>query len=237
MALRLPCKKGEHFLHLARILKKKVSEICWQYFKFLKFICGPPCPYKGCLGATFNVDDIQRPCESSSSGSEKSSESDDDDTPFRERGNLIERRYHIISIDPDTFDPPYWCRAVDLTKFLNAWNPESIFQDENCRGLEESAGNVQECCVEKCCVNLVSDELGSSWKDLGRELNVSEPKIQNILEDDHGQKEQGLHVLYAWKNGIGSGAYVRLLTDALEKITRKDVADKLVQHCREKHIS
>ena len=131
------CKNGEHFLHLARVLKKKVNEICRQYFKFLKFICGPPCPNVCCPGAAFNADDIQRPCESSSSESERSSESGDDSGESsrqdevageNKRGNETNRRRHVISVDPDTFDPPYWCKTVDVTEFLIDWNPESIVQ-------------------------------------------------------------------------------------------------------------
>jgi hypothetical protein len=133
----LRCKKGERLLDLARILKKKVSEVCRQYFKFSKFRSGPPCPNEACLGATCNASGIQRPCESSSSESEKSSESGDDDKESshqfqypvaedHEAVNQSERRSHVIWIDPDTFDPPYWCRAIDITAFLNDWNPESV---------------------------------------------------------------------------------------------------------------
>jgi hypothetical protein len=115
-------------------LKKKVSEICRQYFKFVKFICGPPCPNEACLGAIFHAEDIQRPCESSSSESEKSGDDDvgsghqEKATGENKRGDQTEQRSHVISVDPDTFDPPYWCRAFDVTEFLNDWNPESIAQ-------------------------------------------------------------------------------------------------------------
>ena len=68
-------------------------------------------------------------------------------------------------------------------------------------------------------------------------MNVSEPQIQNISVDDHGQKEQGFDVLYIWKNLLGSAANVTSLTDGLEKIGRKDVADLLVNHHKERHIS
>jgi hypothetical protein len=137
------CKSGERFLQLARLLKKKVGEICQQYFKFLKFICGPPCPNEACLGAKFNADQVQRPCESSSSESEKSSDSGDGDgdgdgdANFHNQDqvngkskdcNPPESRRHVISINPDSFDPPYWCRAVDVTESLNDWNPEYIAQ-------------------------------------------------------------------------------------------------------------
>jgi hypothetical protein len=92
-------------------------------------------------------------------------------------------------------------------------------------------------CVHECCLILVSDKLGNSWKDLGRKLSVCESQIQNISNDGQGQKEQGFDVLYTWKNSLGSEANVRSLTDALEKISRKDVADQLVNHYKEKHVS
>ena len=119
------------------MLKKQVSEICQQYFKFLKFVCGPPCPNETCPGAICNAGDGQRPCEFSSSESEKSSDSGDDEAECANQdntdgkcklGNLTVRRCHVIHMDPDTFDSPYWCGAVDLTGFLRNWDPESLVQ-------------------------------------------------------------------------------------------------------------
>jgi hypothetical protein len=118
---------------LAKILKKKVSEICQQYFKYLKFVFGPPCPRENCPGAVFHVENIQRPCESSSESEENSQSSDDaeadkeEDTSEKEVGataaNENERRCHVIPMNLDSFDPPYWCREVDLSEDLKDWDP------------------------------------------------------------------------------------------------------------------
>lgn len=126
-------KKGETFLKLAYELKKEVSEICQQNFKFLKFICGPPCPRKDCPGASFDAEVIQRPCESSSSGSSDSSEDDVESKDMEEKvskaqshnnENETRRRRHIIPIIPNSFDPPYWCQEVELENDdLMHWNP------------------------------------------------------------------------------------------------------------------
>ena len=92
-------------------------------------------------------------------------------------------------------------------------------------------------CVEECCITLVSDALGNSWKNLARELDVSATNIENICEDHHGQKEQGIQAIVVWKQRLGGGSYVELLLRALENISRNDVVDQLDKHCREKHLS
>ena len=131
------CKKGENFLDLACILKQKVYEICQQYFKYLKFVFGPPCPRKECPGATFHAENIQQPCESSSSESEESSQSSDDGGSGTEgklssevvgataTSNQTELRRHVIHMNPDSFDPPYWCQEFDLSELLKDWDPSS----------------------------------------------------------------------------------------------------------------
>ena len=139
----LRCKKDKNVLDLAKILKKKVSEICQQYFKYLKFVFGPPCPREDCPGATFHVECIQRPCESSSSEEDGNSEpSDDGETESKEdvmekkevvgatSANQNERRRHVIPMNLDSFDPPYWCREVDLSQNLKNWDPSLTITDE-----------------------------------------------------------------------------------------------------------
>ena len=122
---------------MAYILKQKVYEICQQYFKYLKFVFGPPCPRKECPGATFHAENIQQPYESSSSESEESSHSSDDVGSGTERklssivvgatatSNQTELRRHVIPMNPDSFDPPYWCQEVDLSEHLKDWDPSS----------------------------------------------------------------------------------------------------------------
>jgi hypothetical protein len=119
------------------MLRGNVSEICQQYFKYLKFVFGPPCPRENCPGATFHVENIQRPCESSSSESEGNSQSSDDSESGTEddanqkvigatAANQNERRRHVIPINLDSFDPPYWCQEVDLSQNLKDWDPTLV---------------------------------------------------------------------------------------------------------------
>ena len=116
-------KNGSHFLELVTILVQLMNDICQQYFKFLKFIYGPPCPRKECPGAEFHADDIQRPCESSSSGSDSSEEEEGEQltqSPSNER-------CHIIRMNYCSFDPPYWCSRVEIEEnALKDWNSSTI---------------------------------------------------------------------------------------------------------------
>ena len=114
-----------------------MHEICQQYFKYLKFVFGPPCPRKECPGASFHVENIQQPCESSSSESEESSQSSDDVGSGTEgklgakvvgataTSNQTERRRHVIPMNPDSFGPPYWCQTFDISEYLKHWDPAS----------------------------------------------------------------------------------------------------------------
>ena len=137
------CNKGEKFRHLARTLNEKVSDICRQYFKFLRFSCGPPCPHEACPGAEFNEEEIQRPYDTSSSEGEKDSDSEDDDDDESSncdacaqdvrapKNNAVWQpnlRTHVIAMDPAAFDPPYWCKAKDLTSLLIDWHPSCGIQ-------------------------------------------------------------------------------------------------------------
>ena len=116
------------------MLKQKVYEICQQYFKYLKFVFGPPCPREDCPGATFHAENIQQPCDSSSSESEGSSQSSDDGGSGTEgkvvgataASNQTGKRRHVIHMNPDSYDPPYWCQEVDLSECLKEWDPTTV---------------------------------------------------------------------------------------------------------------
>lgn len=103
----------------------------------MKFVFGPPCPRKECPGAAFHVNNVQQPCESSSSEGEESSQSSDD-VGLSTEGKLstkavgataastqTERRRHVIPMNPDSFDPPYWCQEDDISEYLKYWDPAS----------------------------------------------------------------------------------------------------------------
>ena len=102
---------------------------------------GPRCPHKDCPGATFHADSIQQPCESSSSEEDENSQSSDDaDSSTKDdvkeklvattSANKTDRRCHVIPMNLCSFDPPYWCREVDLSHDLKNWDPTLTAQDE-----------------------------------------------------------------------------------------------------------
>ena len=71
-------------------------------------------------------------------------------------------------------------------------------------------------------------QIGEDWKKLGRRLEVSKRKIQEINEAHDQLNEKGYHMLNHWKQGNGSAATYQALCAALqdELVQRKDLAEK-----------
>ena len=89
--------------------------------------------------------------------------------------------------------------------------------------------------VEECCLHLVAEGLGGSWKDLGRKLNVKEAEIDNICSDFPKQQERGYQVLLKWKRRLGTKAVVSEIINSLSHLPLKGIADNLCEHCLETH--
>ncbi|XP_028390620.1 uncharacterized protein LOC114515542 isoform X2 [Dendronephthya gigantea] len=247
------CQKNENFLDLARMLKEMVYEISQQYFKYLKFAFGPPCPREDCPGATFHYESIQRPCESGfesgddAAGSQSSDDESDEKTDVIPEVNDFpvdrqnERRCHVIHLNLDSFDPPYWCQEVDISEDLKKWDPTIVALDEDeneCVSSQEkeiNAPNFYQVCVQECCLQLVAEGLGGHWKELGRKLHVKEAEIENIDADFLKQLECGFQVLLKWKQRFGTEALVSELINSLNNLPLKEMADKLREHCLETH--
>lgn len=79
--------------------------------------------------------------------------------------------------------------------------------------------------------------LGNCWQSLGRQLRVPQTIIDNISADYHEQREKGFHVVLSWKNDHGNAATMELLINALNDISKKNVAHELVKHCQVSHFS
>ena len=70
--------------------------------------------------------------------------------------------------------------------------------------------------------------IGDKWTNLGRRLNIEEPKLQAIGKDFDSLHERGFQMLKHWKQKKGSGANYKSLSDALRHnlVERKDLAEK-----------
>lgn len=67
----------------------------------------------------------------------------------------------------------------------------------------------------------LSQDLGSSWKDLGRMLRIKEAALNNFDAQHSSYREKGYQMLLCWKGRDGSDATYQVLNDALR--------DELVQ--------
>ena len=73
----------------------------------------------------------------------------------------------------------------------------------------------------------MSVKIAENWIRLGRRLEVSEPKIQEINKTRDQLSEKGFHMLMHWKQEKGSAATYQSLCAALqhELVQRQDLAE------------
>lgn len=74
----------------------------------------------------------------------------------------------------------------------------------------------------------INEDVGASWKKLGRHLSIKECVLNNINEDYRGVSEKAIQVLFKWKEDNGASATPEALFSALLHIRRTDVAKKLI---------
>ena len=74
----------------------------------------------------------------------------------------------------------------------------------------------------------INEDVGASWRKLGRHLLIKECVLNNINEDFTGVSEKAIHVLFKWKEDNGASATPEALFSALLHIRRTDVAKKLI---------
>ena len=74
----------------------------------------------------------------------------------------------------------------------------------------------------------MSVKIAEKWIRLGRRLEVSEPKIEEINKAHDELSEKGYHMLKHWKQEKGSAATYQALCEALQHtlVQRKDLAEK-----------
>jgi len=74
---------------------------------------------------------------------------------------------------------------------------------------------------------LVSQDIGSDWQSLGRQLGCSDADLDNVQHDFHDQREIAYQMLRGWHEQCGRDAKLTALARALVAIRRPSVAQKL----------
>lgn len=74
----------------------------------------------------------------------------------------------------------------------------------------------------------INEDVGASWRKLGRHLSIRECVLNNINEDFSGVSEKAIQILFKWKEDNGASATPEALFSALLHIRRADVAKKLI---------
>jgi len=75
----------------------------------------------------------------------------------------------------------------------------------------------------------INEDVGASWRKLGRHLLKRECVLNNIDADFSGVGEKAYQVLQKWKEESGATATPRALFLAMIQIKRTDVAKKLIK--------
>lgn len=73
----------------------------------------------------------------------------------------------------------------------------------------------------------VCNDLGSCWSDLGEKLGLKSKTLDNIDNDYTLDKDKAKKMLSVWMGWKGNSATGKCLIDALEKIGKRDIAQKL----------
>ena len=94
--------------------------------------------------------------------------------------------------------------------------------------LETTTVNPRNEVVSEKQVADISDEVGTCWRQLGPRLKITESKIHNIDEENRGNWHKAQALLIVWKQKEGKNATVGHLSDVLEKIGRRSIAEKLL---------
>ena len=74
----------------------------------------------------------------------------------------------------------------------------------------------------------ICDDIGANWRDLGAVLKLESAFMANIETDFKECREKAWTVLQKWRQKNGKEATVGILRNALVKIERRDVVDKLL---------
>ena len=107
-------KNGKKLHELFNILMSIMTDICQRQFQFLKFSFGPVCPNPRCPGSS--SDGKVLPLDPSSDESDE--DNDGNSTCDEDCASLpLERRHHVICIDPAVPTRPLWCNSTPVHEF------------------------------------------------------------------------------------------------------------------------
>ncbi|XP_015775830.1 PREDICTED: uncharacterized protein LOC107353953 isoform X3 [Acropora digitifera] len=79
---------------------------------------------------------------------------------------------------------------------------------------------------DEICQDL-ADEISKDWKKLGRRLSISAAALDNIDHENPSVWEKSIAMLNKWRENCGEEAIMKVLTEALKKIRRKDLSEKV----------
>ena len=74
----------------------------------------------------------------------------------------------------------------------------------------------------------ISDDVGTCWRELGLELDISRAEVRNLDRENLCNRAKANALLLIWKEREGRSAVAGRLTDALLGIGRKDIVEKLL---------
>lgn len=74
----------------------------------------------------------------------------------------------------------------------------------------------------------ICDDAGTCWRDLGAELGLEWSVLRNVNTDKEDCREKATEVIRLWKQKEGKAATVKSLADALLRIEKKEIAEKLL---------
>ena len=74
----------------------------------------------------------------------------------------------------------------------------------------------------------ISDDVGTCWREVGPKLRIKASKIHNLDDDYKSNRDKENDLLILCKEQEGSNAQVGHLSDVLEKIGRRSIAERLL---------
>lgn len=74
----------------------------------------------------------------------------------------------------------------------------------------------------------LANYIAQDWKMLGRQLCISSSVLQSIDHEHNSLHERVMAMLLIWRRKFGKEATMKVLTEALKRIARKDLSDKIL---------
>ena len=108
-------KNGKKLHDLFSTLMSIMKDICQRQFRFLKFNFGPVCPNPRCPGSSSDGKVLSLDPSSDESDDDNDGNSTCDEAS--EAGFSVERRQHVICMNPALPSRPLWCNSTPVHEF------------------------------------------------------------------------------------------------------------------------